>query len=78
MASTQRANEPETTSRTRTRLLEPLYESLLLKIAVVGVFLIAVGAILSEGVWAAIVAVWGIGLLLTGLGFYGFIWWRRN
>ncbi|SER40326.1 hypothetical protein [Natrinema salaciae] len=62
--------------------LEPVYgpilDSVLLKLATAGTALIALGAILNEGVWAAIIAVWGAGLLLAGLVLYGLVWWRRN
>lgn len=84
MGSTQQASGPEnadgaeTTSRTGGGVLESLRNSVLLKIATMGIVLLALGAILSEGVWAAIFAVWGIGLMLVGFGFYGLIWWRRN
>lgn len=46
------------------------------------------GPVLNEGgaggdgelmaIWAATVTVWGVGLILVGLGLYGFIWWRRR
>ncbi|ADB63241.1 hypothetical protein Htur_4430 (plasmid) [Haloterrigena turkmenica DSM 5511] len=88
MGSTQRANDPETTSQSRDSILEPLFDSLLLKIAAAGAALVALGAILNGvtlggegelmGLWAAIFAVWGSGLILVGLGLYSFVWWRRR
>ena len=59
-------------------VIEPVANSVLLKLATMGVVLFALGAILNEGVWAAILGVWGGGLILVGLSLYGFIWWRRN
>ncbi|SEW31227.1 hypothetical protein [Natrinema salifodinae] len=78
MDSTQRTSDPETVSRTRGTPFAALRESVLLKLAAVGLLQITLGAIINEGIWAAIVAVWGAGLVLVGLGLYGFIWWRRN
>lgn len=88
MGSTQRATEPETTSRFRATVLDPLIDSLLLKIAAAGIVFVALGVILNGitfggegelmGIWSAIFAVWGAGLILVGMGFYGFIWWRRR
>ncbi|MFP8953503.1 hypothetical protein ACLI4Z_11085 [Natrialbaceae archaeon A-arb3/5] len=59
-------------------VLRPIIDSLLLKIATMGVFLVVLGAVLNEGVWAAILAVWGFGLVLFGMVFYGLIWWKRR
>ncbi|AHG01658.1 hypothetical protein HALLA_04460 (plasmid) [Halostagnicola larsenii XH-48] len=59
-------------------VLEPLAGSVLLKLAAMGMLLFALGALRSVGVWAAILAVWGFGLMLVGFGCYGLIWLQRN
>lgn len=59
-------------------VLRPVIDSVLLKLAAMGVVLFVLGAILNEGVWAAILATWGSGLMLVGFGFYGLIWVRRR
>lgn len=88
MGSTQRANDPETTSRSRDSVLEPLFNSVLLRLAAAGAVFVALGAVMNGitmggegelmGLWSAIFAVWGSGLILVGLGLYGFVWWRRR
>ena len=88
MGSTQRTTDTETTSQFRETILEPIIDSLLLKIAAAGAVIVALGVILDgvtfggegelTGIWAAIFAVWGFGLILVGLSLYGFIWWRRH
>ncbi|WP_222912953.1 hypothetical protein [Natrinema sp. SYSU A 869] len=88
MGSTQRASDPETTSQFRETVLDPIIDSLLLKIAAAGAVIVALGTILNGasiggegelmGIWSAIFAVWGSGLILVGLGLYSFIWWRRR
>lgn len=78
MSSTQRANEADRSLVAESNPLETIRDSVLLRLATAGAALVALGAILQEGVWAAILAVWGTGLLIVGLSLYGFIWWRRN
>lgn len=63
-------------------------DSVLLKIAIGGALFVLTGAFFDSGVlvptgglwsiWAAVFAVWGAGLILAGLGGYGFLWWRRT
>lgn len=59
-------------------ILEPLFDSVLLRMAAMGIVLFTLGAIRSVGVWAAILAVWGAGLMLVGFGLYGLLWWKRD
>jgi hypothetical protein len=69
-------------------VLDAIRESVLLKIAIGGVVLALIGTLLDSGtlvptgglwsIWAALLAVWGAGLFLVGVGAYGFLWWRRN
>ncbi|NUB93596.1 hypothetical protein HT576_21680 [Haloterrigena sp. SYSU A121-1] len=88
MGSTQRASDPETTSRFRETVFDSIFDSVLLRLAAAGVVFVALGAVLNGvtlggegelmGLWAAIFAVWGSGLILVGLGLYSFVWWRRR
>ncbi|ELZ15400.1 hypothetical protein C477_16985 [Haloterrigena salina JCM 13891] len=89
MGSTQRANDPETTSRVRETVFDSIFDSVLLRLTAAGAVFVALGAVLNGitwgsgdgqlmGIWAAIFAVWGSGLILVGLGLYSIIWWRRR
>lgn len=59
-------------------VLRPIIDSVLLKLAAMGVVLFILGAIFNQGVWAAILATWGIGLMLVGFGCFGLILLRRR
>lgn len=70
------------------RIRSAIADSVLLKIAVSGVFVVLFGAFLDSGIavpagglwgiWSAVFAVWGGGLILTGVFGFAFVWWRRN
>jgi len=67
---------------------EIIADSVLLKIAIFGGLTVLLGAFLDTGVlvprgglwgiWSAVFAVWGAGLITAGLGGYLFVWWRRR
>ncbi len=79
MGSTRNAAEP---TRLRETVIDPISDSVLLKLATAGMLLFVSGWFLdvgfNEGVWAAMFGAWGVGLMLVGLSCYGFIWWRRH
>ncbi|ELY92197.1 hypothetical protein [Natrialba taiwanensis] len=78
MEVTQQTDDSESVAHPHGVRRGSLRNSILLKLALLGGLLIALGALINEGVWAAVITVWGAGLVLAGLGFYGFIWWRRR
>lgn len=63
-------------------------ESLLLKLALAGVLVVLVGALLDSGlvvpasrlwrIWAVVFVFWGSGLVLAGSIGYGILYWQRN
>ncbi|WP_424005180.1 hypothetical protein ACOZ4I_17685 (plasmid) [Haloarcula salina] len=70
------------------RSTDRLRESVLLKLAVGGVCLIAAATLLQVfvvdpsnpglvGVWTALLPIWGVGLIVAGLGAYLFVMWRQ-
>ncbi|RRJ30095.1 hypothetical protein [Halocatena pleomorpha] len=81
MSSTQDTGNHGAMSQLRAAVINHLPDSVLLNVATGGVLLFVTGWLLdvgfNEGVWAAIFAAWGIGLMLAGVGSYGAIWWRR-
>lgn len=77
MSSTQNARDTQL-SRLRAAVIDPIRGSILLQLATAGVLLIVLGAIMNNGVWAAIFPIWGAGLGIVGLSCYGFIWWQRQ
>lgn len=71
------------------RPIEAIRGSVLLKLATVGVGFIALAVALQlfvvdpanpglAGIWTAMLPIWGTALIITGLGGYGFITYRRR
>lgn len=44
-------------------------------LVVFGAVLILIGYLLQDGVWAAIVPIWGAVFVLMGLVGYAYVWW---
>lgn len=69
-------------------VVDRVRESVLLKMALGGVLFIIMGALFNTGlivpagglwsIWGAIFATWGVGLILVGLGAYGFLSFKRR
>lgn len=59
------------------RVLDALRSSALLSLAAGGVLFVLIGYLIQTGVWAAIFAVWGAGMIGIGLVGYGLLWARR-
>ena len=59
-------------------VLDPIRRSASLGLATLGLVFFVLGAAVNEGVWAAVLAIWGGGLLLIGLSIYGLIWLKRR
>lgn len=77
MSSVQGANDSVSTSR-RGGIVNTVRSSALLILALIGLVEVIVGYVMHTGVWAAILAVWGSGLILVGLVGYAFVWWKRQ
>lgn len=58
--------------------VDKIKHSALLSLALFGVLMLLTGAALQTGVWAAMLAIWGGGLILVGGIGYGIIWWKRQ
>ncbi|QLC34733.1 hypothetical protein EFA46_010715 (plasmid) [Halarchaeum sp. CBA1220] len=59
-------------------VLRTVRHSVLLLLAVVGLVEILLGYAINTGPWAAIVAVWGAGLVVVGVVGHTFVWWKRQ
>lgn len=62
----------------RTDPLRTISNSVTLLIATVGIVLITIGYILNDGVWPAMLAIWGSAMLIGGVSAYLLIWWKRQ
>ena len=63
---------------TVTELLDSIFESVSLLVALIGFAFIVIAYILQTGAWAAILPVWGTALLILGIGSYGLTWWIHH
>lgn len=66
----QRSNQSDSTSAPASfglGLAEPLRGSRSIQVALIGLVVTVVAAIVNTGVWPAIIGVWGIGLILIGI-----------
>ncbi|OVE85831.1 hypothetical protein [Natronolimnobius baerhuensis] len=61
-----------------TSVLETVANSLSIQILLGGVLFIAVGFIINTGVWAAVLAIWGAGLMMVGLASHLLIIFSRR
>lgn len=78
MSSVQAPSNSDGAKNPVWRSLEKIRQSLLLSLATIGVFFVLLGYVIQTGVWAALLAVWGSGLFIAGVGGYSFVWWRRS
>ncbi|MEY7848384.1 hypothetical protein AB7C87_04180 [Natrarchaeobius sp. A-rgal3] len=60
------------------RAVRTVLSSVTLTTASAGAILIFVGFLLQEGVLAALLPIWGAGLMIVGLSAYLLIWWSRQ
>ena len=58
--------------------VDTVRNSALLVMAVLGVLFVVVGYAIQSGVWAGMLAVWGVALVFVGVAGYALIWWRRR
>lgn len=58
--------------------IQTVRSSVLLLLAVIGAVEVVLGYIINTGAWAAILAVWGTGLIVIGLVGHTFVWWKRQ
>jgi len=49
-------------------------DSVMLKMAILGLVFISAGPILQDGVWAAILPIWGAALFTIGIVVYTLVW----
>ena len=77
MSSVQETNDSVTYSR-QSGILATVRNSVLLTVALIGLLELVVAYAIHTGVWAAILAVWGSGLIIVGLVGYTFVWWKRR
>ena len=66
----QRSNQPNSSGGTASfgsELVGPFQGSRSLQVALIGLVVTVAAYIVNTGVWAAIIGVWGIGLVLIGL-----------
>ena len=78
MSSTTRASDTNDSTLTIRAIGETIRGSVLLLLAVAGALLILLGYVLQTGVWAAIVATWGVALVGVGLLGYLLVQWKRQ
>jgi len=74
----------------RSRVLAAISDSVLVKVALLGVLLVGVGIGLElaiqagflvrglSAVWAVVLLLWGTALVVAGIAGRTFIWWRRR
>jgi len=78
MSSTQSVDDPEPRLSPVRDVVETVRNSVLLTLALAGVVMVLVGAILQYGVLAAMFAIWGAGLFLAGATGYSLLWYSRQ
>lgn len=78
MSSVQRADDSTGVVGSSWKILDTIRNSALLVLAVIGLLEVLIGYVMHTGVWAALLAVWGSGLILVGVVGYVFIWWQRQ
>ncbi|QLH80470.1 hypothetical protein [Halosimplex pelagicum] len=61
-----------------TALSGAIRRSLSLKLALVGLGFVSLGYLLQTGVYAALLPIWGAGLLLVGTVSYALVWRTRQ
>lgn len=90
MATSEQTSASTASSGALSRAVAEVRESVLVKIALFGLFEIALAAGLELaiqagvfsraylGIWAAVLTVWGVGLFLVGSVGRALIWWNRR
>lgn len=78
MSSVRQTSEQSESSGGLWNVVGTVRNSVLLMMALAGALLVLFGYVINVGVWAAIYAVWGTGLMLVGLSGYAIIWWKRR
>lgn len=59
-------------------VFEPIWDSIALKIATMGVVFIVLGFLSHPTIWSGLLPIWGVGLVLAGLGGYVAGWYIRR
>ncbi len=75
-SSQSNSSEPSTASGPQ--FVELIQGSRSIQVALIGVVVTTVAYIVNTGAWAAIIGVWGIGLVLIGVIAHLAIWYSRR
>lgn len=77
MGATDHESEQRAGTPGYRRAADALRGSALLSLAAAGVLFVLLGYVIQEGVWAAMLGVWGAGMIGIGLLGYALLWARR-